>query len=158
MKTMTKAALQTRVQQLEIALKALDKAHVAATGPDRVHYNEAMKLVDAALGRPEPRKFSPVLRSELAIFAEEVKTIANSLYSENRFGRYKVFIAPIWTKAFSSTMTREEFDAAIISAHRNGFLHLCRADLVPAMDPRKVLESEVTYLGLATFHFVDLEA
>lgn len=152
MKTMTKAALQARVEQLETALKALDKAHVAATGPDRGHYNEAMKLVNAALGRSEPKPF------DLKIFAEEIKSVANSLYSENRFGRYKVFIAPVWTKAFSSTMTREEFDAAIISAHRNGFLHLCRADLVPAMDPRKVLESEVTYLGLATFHFVDLEA
>lgn len=158
MKTMTKAALQARVEQLETALKALDQSHVAATGPDRVHYNEAMKLVDAALGRSEPRKFNPASRSELTIFAEEVKTVANSLFSENRFGRYKVFIAPIWTKAFSSTMTREEFDAALISAHRNGFLHLCRADLVPAMDPRKVRESEVTYLGLATFHFVNLES
>jgi hypothetical protein len=49
-----------------------------------------------------------------------------------------------------------EFKQRLIEANSQGLLHLSRADLVSAMDPQLVAESEAPHLN-ATFHFVLLE-
>lgn len=47
----------------------------------------------------------------------------------------------------------EEFRRLLIQAHQADLLELTRADLVEAMDPKTVRDSEVTHFG-ARFHFV----
>jgi hypothetical protein len=73
-----------------------------------------------------------------------------------RFGR-KVFIAALWrqlrTHPKLSGMTFDQFQRCLFQAHREQFLVLARADLVAAMDPDEVAESECD-AGVATFHFV----
>jgi hypothetical protein len=44
----------------------------------------------------------------------------------------------------------------LVEANHAGLLHLSRADLVQAMDPADVRESEASYLG-APFHFIRIE-
>ena len=50
-------------------------------------------------------------------------------------------------------MSREEFDQRLIEANRAMVLTLGRADLVGAMDPTDVQDSEIRH-GQATFHFI----
>jgi hypothetical protein len=95
---------------------------------------------------------------DLDSFATAVKELARA--SDERFGRHKVFIAPVWERARANATLRElsesEFKAKLIDAHRAGLLRLSRADLTPAMSREMVAASEVPYLN-AVFHFVDLE-
>ncbi|MBX3226498.1 MAG: hypothetical protein KIT84_32445 [Labilithrix sp.] len=95
---------------------------------------------------------------ELHSFASAVKEIARATEDDGRFGRHKVFIAPIWRRARASfrSMDEGQFKAKLVDAHRAGLLRLARADLTPAMAPDVVEASEVPYLN-AVFHFVDLE-
>ena len=53
-------------------------------------------------------------------------------------------------------LTLGEFKHRLVEANSQHLLHLSRADLVQAMDPQLVAESETTLLN-ATFHFVLLE-
>jgi hypothetical protein len=99
----------------------------------------------------EPKKIG------LDDFASTVKEAARTT-AEGRFGRFKVFIAPVWDRARAelAPMKEDEFKAKLVEAHRAGLLHLTRADLTPAMPAEVVAASEVPYLN-AVFHFVDLE-
>ncbi|RUL86824.1 hypothetical protein [Tautonia sociabilis] len=74
-----------------------------------------------------------------------------------RFGEHKVFIAHV-RRALASDpdfngMDDGTFKRRLAQANNARLLDLTRADLVPAMDPRDVRESEVEYYG-ATFHFI----
>jgi hypothetical protein len=96
---------------------------------------------------------------DLEAFASSVREIARAT-DDGRFGRHKVFIAPIWnrvrTRSVFRSMNEDEFKAKLVDAHRAGLLRLSRADLTPAMARDVVEASEVSYLN-AVFHFVDLE-
>ncbi len=74
-----------------------------------------------------------------------------------RFGDNKVFIAHVWRAVQSdpgfATMDLPAFKERLAEANNARLLDLSRADLVQAMDPEDVRESEVHYLN-ATFHFV----
>lgn len=111
------------------------------------------------LGSPPPKKTIKEAPSELDAFATVVKELARANV-EGRFGRHKVFIAPLWararTEATLGRLSETEFKAKLVDAHRAGLLRLSRADLTPAMAPEIVAASEVPYLN-AVFHFVDLE-
>ena len=48
------------------------------------------------------------------------------------------------------------FKQRLVEANREGLLRLSRADLVSAMDPADVRESETRYLN-AEFHFILIE-
>lgn len=76
--------------------------------------------------------------------------------ARGRFGDRKVFIAAI-RRALGRTkyasLSRAAIDELIFRAHREQLLHLGRADLVAAMDPDEVRDSEIRVDG-ATFHFV----
>lgn len=105
---------------------------------------------------PAPATAKETSSFDLDVFASTVKEVARE--SEERFGRNKVFIAPIWERArvrFRS-LSETEFKTKLVDAHRAGLLRLCRADLTPAMSREMVVASEVSYLN-AVFHFVDLE-
>ncbi|MBZ4399772.1 MULTISPECIES: hypothetical protein [unclassified Myxococcus] len=85
-------------------------------------------------------------------FAEHVLSVARALPT-GRFGRDKVFISHVWRALQPEWSNREAFDAALLEANRTQHLSLTRADLVSAMDPKDVAESEVRSYG-ASFHFV----
>jgi hypothetical protein len=93
---------------------------------------------------------------DLPSFAEQVKSAARECPT-GRFGDNKVFIAHVW-KALQidpafRTMELDAFKEHLAEANNARLLDLSRADLVQAMDPDDVRQSEVHYLS-ATFHFV----
>jgi hypothetical protein len=106
---------------------------------------------------PEPE---PAAEFDLPAFAETVKALARTSPPEDRFGDNKVFIAAVWRasqrEAGFPRMSLPEFKGRLVEANREGRLRLSRADLVQAMDPNRVAESETHYLN-ATFHFVLVE-
>lgn len=85
-------------------------------------------------------------------FAERVLAVARALPT-GRFGHDKVFISHVWKALQPEWSSRSAFDAALLEANRTRRLSLSRADLVSAMDPADVAESEVSSYG-ARFHFV----
>lgn len=101
---------------------------------------------------------------DLPSFALMVEAIASDIEPEptpagrarGRFGDRKVFIASI-RRALQTTkyrrLSRAEMDDLLLRAHRDGLLQLARADLVAAMDPDEVRDSELR-ADRATFHFV----
>jgi hypothetical protein len=105
----------------------------------------------------QPPSRSPALSVlELPSFAEHVKSAARDCPT-GRFGDNKVFIAHVWRAlqadpAFG-TMELADFKERLAEANNARLLDLSRADLVQAMDPEDVRQSEVQYLN-ATFHFV----
>jgi hypothetical protein len=122
------------------------------------------KLVHDWLTKPagfspeeEPQPPEPF---DLPAFAATVRALAARSPAADRFHDNKVFIAPLWRAsqrepAFPQ-MTLDEFKQRLLEANAQHLLHLSRADMVQAMDPRLVAESEIKYLN-ATFHFVLLE-
>ncbi|TQF16711.1 hypothetical protein FJV41_06735 [Myxococcus llanfairpwllgwyngyllgogerychwyrndrobwllllantysiliogogogochensis] len=85
-------------------------------------------------------------------FADHVLSVARALPT-GRFGRDKVFISHVWKALQPEWPHREAFEAALLEANRTQRLSLTRADLVSAMNPTDVAESEVRSYG-ASFHFV----
>lgn len=77
--------------------------------------------------------------------------------SDGRFGKEKVFVSAIWQRIERDSrlldLSLDRFKRWLVTANRDQLLDLARADLVGAMDPRLVRESEIEDLG-ATFHFV----
>ena len=80
--------------------------------------------------------------------------------SEDRFHDNKVFIAALWRATQEEPsfprLALAEFKQRLVEANSQNLLHLSRADLVQAMDPQLVAESETGYLN-AAFHFVLVE-
>lgn len=107
--------------------------------------------------RAEPE---PPAEFDLPAFAETVRALVRTSPPEDRFHDNKVFIAAVWRASQREPgfprLTLPEFKARLVEANRDGLLRLSRADLVQAMDPARVAESETTYLN-ATFHFVLIE-
>ena len=103
-----------------------------------------------------PPPAPPPIELDLPTFAERVKSAARVCFS-GRFGDSKVFIAHVWRALQADptfrTMTLAAFKERLAEANNARLLDLSRADLVQAMDPKDVEESEVHYLN-ATFHFV----
>jgi hypothetical protein len=102
----------------------------------------------------------PTVPFELAGFAAAVRALAERSPPADRFHDNKVFIAALWRASRRESgllqFSLPEFKQRLIEANSHNLLHLSRADLVPAMDPQLVAESETKYLN-ATFHFVLLE-
>jgi hypothetical protein len=76
--------------------------------------------------------------------------------ARGRFGDRKVFIATIrraLRRTKYASLPRAAIDELLFRAHRERLLQLARADLVAAMDPDEVRDSELRVDG-ATFHFV----
>jgi hypothetical protein len=104
-------------------------APVSAPSPATTDSRIVVSKVKSVLGRPELRRFGP----------------------------HKVFIASLWDVLASDPeiqgLGQDGFKQALVEAHRQGQLELARADLVSAMDPADVADSEVLHLN-ATSHFV----
>jgi hypothetical protein len=102
----------------------------------------------------------PTTEFDLPAFAEAVKALARTSPASDRFHDNKVFIAAIWRASQREygfpRMSLLEFKTRLVEANRASLLRLSRADLVQAMDPARVAESETQFLN-AIFHFVLLE-
>lgn len=103
---------------------------------------------DTRAVEPRPRPISVVV-------TEAIRGMPPS----GRFGD-KVFISEIYRRATGGDpaggelgMSLPAFKHWLVEANRRGEFPLARADLVGAMDPRRVSESEIENRG-ATFHFV----
>jgi len=98
----------------------------------------------------------PQVELDLPTFAERVKTAAGSC-TTGRYGSNKVFVAHVWMALQSDpifqNMSLAAFKDRLAEANNARLLDLSRADLVQAMNPDDVCQSEVQYLN-ATFHFV----
>ncbi|HEX5752519.1 MAG TPA: hypothetical protein VFZ09_40310 [Archangium sp.] len=96
------------------------------------------------------------VREDLQSFAERVHQAAKASTS-GRFGEDKIFISHVWRALQGQVRGLDEqaFKNRLVEANRARFLSLSRADLVEAMDPADVADSETRYLG-ATFHFISL--
>jgi hypothetical protein len=105
----------------------------------------------------EPRAGEPF---DVTVFAATVRALAAKSPPQDRFYDNKVFIAPLWQASQRELnfprLSLADFKQRLVEANSRGLLHLSRADLVQAMDPQLVADSETVYLN-ATFHFVLLE-
>jgi hypothetical protein len=114
-----------------------------------------------AEARPLPGRESPAPEPlDLTAFARTVRALAASSPPQDRFHDNKIFIAALWRASQREPsfprLSLPEFKQRLIEANSRNLLHLSRADLVQAMDPQLVADSETAYLN-ATFHFVLLE-
>ena len=109
---------------------------------------------------PQPPEFQPAEPFDLTAFAATVRALAASSPPEDRFHDNKVFIAALWRASQREPnfprLSLAEFKQRLVESNSQDLLHLSRADLVQAMDPQMVADSETAYLN-ATFHFVLLE-
>jgi hypothetical protein len=97
---------------------------------------------------------------DLAQFARAVLAAARHCQS-GRYGDNKVFVAHVWTALQHDPgfeeMDLDAFKARLAEANNARLLDLSRADLVQAMNPQDVQNSEVSYMN-ATFHFIRVES
>jgi hypothetical protein len=93
---------------------------------------------------------------DLESFARRAVDAARSSPS-GWFGSNKVFIAHVWRVLQDDSMFAasglDGFKRRLAEANHARFLDLSRADLVEAMDPEDVRQSEVAYMG-TTFHLI----
>ena len=159
--------------------KATGRAEVSIAGdaPGSVYAQLATVLAEVGVivtphrnGRsiPQPaRRHRQAARVDLSDFAATVAELAHEIDADptpeglarGRFGDRKVFIAAI-RRGLRGTrygrLPRETLDELLIESMRQRLLQLARADLVAAMDPAEVRDSEIRYLN-ASFHFVIAE-
>jgi len=112
--------------------------------------NELAAPADPALFDTAPA------REDLQTFAARVLEAARAS-TTGHFGDDKIFISHVWRTVRNQLQGVDEqsFKNRLVEANRAQLLSLTRADLVEAMDPADVADSETRYLG-ATFHFIAL--
>jgi hypothetical protein len=101
------------------------------------------------------RDFATEVNAELPYIQSEPSTRG----AKGRFGDRKVFIAALWRQLRTSPafegMTLDRFKQRLVEAHEKGLLVLARADLVAAMDPDEVAQSQWEGPGgFPSYHFV----
>ncbi|TKD00417.1 hypothetical protein [Polyangium fumosum] len=109
-------------------------------------------------GRPKKEPAAPPSRrlpTDDTAFADRVLSAARASKT-GRFGENKVFVSHVIRQLEREGFTIgdvDTFKARLVAAHRARLLALSRADLVQAMDPADVAESEIVHLN-GSFHFV----
>ena len=143
----------TTKAQLEARLKTLENLLTIAYNEG--HLSTELKLAtEKALGIAPPKPF------DLKVFAKEVDLVTRTVKSMDTnsvFGRFKVFIDPVYKAGFAEKMDKQLFFMRLWKAHQEGLLRLSRADMTPAMNAQLVRDSELQVNEFATFHFIDLE-
>lgn len=127
-------------------------------------FEDAAGVAERRNARPRPATRAADV--DLADFARTVLAIAEGVAQDptaddlarGRFGTRKVFIAAI-RRGLRDTayarLPRADVDELLLKARRDGLLSLARADLVAAMDPAELRDSEITHpLIGSTVHFV----
>ena len=135
-KTKAKAKAKTKTKKTKVRAKAM-------TGTTR-------RESPSALARKTER-IAAQIRDALPTVLSAVK----SMPSSGRFGPGDVFISAVYDKVGKKIgMTMDQFKRWLVIQNRKQNLSLHRADMVDAMDQRKVDRSEINDLG-AQFHFID---
>ena len=105
-------------------------------------------------GEPPP---IPAPNAQAPDLLEFVRETLTEIGDDGRFGDEKVFVSVLWHELAHrgppAELSLDHFKQWLVTANRNHWLTLARADVVGAMDPKKVRESEIQDRG-ATFHFV----
>ena len=133
----------------------LSRRTTVGTVCDRLGYDPPKRKKVAPVKAPK-KPDKPGAPTTPGPFVRNVLRDVKAMGPEGRFGSRKVFISEAH-KAYRrrrGSRNLHEFKELLVTANRLGQLKLTRADLVSAMDPRKVAESETSYLT-ATFHFIE---
>ena len=129
---------------------------LATDDPKKLRDAVVRGWIDQSENPSSPSPAPTPIELDLPEFAERVKAAA-LVCPTGRFGDSKVFISHLWRALQSdpefSKMDLSAFKERLAEANNARLLDLSRADLVQAMDPTDVDESELHYLN-ATFHFV----
>jgi len=114
--------------------------------------NAASEFIPVAETKPVP--------DELKSFAERLTDAARHSPT-GWFGDDLIFISHVWKHVRNSSEFQHldfpEFQRKLIAANRAQLLTLSRADLVQAMDPADIRESETSYLN-SVFHFIRIRS
>ncbi len=92
-----------------------------------------------------PRQPDVDLDGDLRTFAAQAMRAARAATKKQKFGDDKVFISEVAKNLGVPDRDLERFKRRMVEAHVAGLLELSRADLVEAMDPRQVEESETRH-------------
>jgi hypothetical protein len=159
--------LQARAQREQVALsealrRCVDEWAAGAAAARRAPTAPAPRRPRTSKTPPPPTSTppGPAEAIDLATFARTVLTIARGISASStadglargRFGPRKVFLADVRRQL--GPLPRAEVDGLLLAAHRAGLLELVRADLVAAMDPAEVRDSEIESPTGARYHFV----
>lgn len=165
---LTSAATGTSTTSILASQRALVGRWLLGTEAPRTRTDEPPRTPPATIeptrSHEPPRSHEPTRSHEpppkplpLERWAQQVQALADAA-SSGRYGDERVFIATVWHAAQAGPAALHgplsAFKARLVEANRAGLLRLHRADLVGAMDPTLVRESETQHLN-ATFHFVE---
>lgn len=142
-----------QVLQPAAALAQLAAAGVGARGTGIAELRHA--IIRRALRNPAAQ---PVETADtLAAFADRVREVARHCET-GHFGPGKMFISHVSARYRERypVLDAAEFKHRLLLAHRRGLLRLARADLLQAMDPADIRESEIEDRG-DRLHFLRLE-
>ncbi|MEZ4298671.1 MAG: hypothetical protein R3B70_27220 [Polyangiaceae bacterium] len=149
----------TREAALETLLSRLAGSATRLSLPQAIS-----KLLAAGTRAAPPLRRMPVETAPRAPMPEEDKAFAARVLAAanasktGRFGRDKVFISHVvqqLAREGADVGDVEGFKTRLVAAHRRKLLSLSRADMIEAMNPQDVDESETRHLN-ATFHFVKI--
>ncbi|AFE04203.1 hypothetical protein COCOR_01664 [Corallococcus coralloides DSM 2259] len=143
-------------QEVRDPKRGVEQLAARAVGAARVDAEvvRMAALREWVLAEPEKVSVKP-LQTDTASFARRVLDAAGAVPPSGRFGDNKVFISHVWKALQPEWADRPAFNEALLAANRAQQLSLGRADLLAAMNPRDITESEVRTVS-ATFHFVVL--
>ena len=122
------------------------------TAKKKTAANKRPKKIAAKLTASEDK--APAGETESERKVRLVTTAVKNVPASGRYGKVKVFISAIYDRVGKKIgMTMPQFKQWLIQNNQMRNIDLARADLIGAMDPKLVSESEINDKG-ATFHFV----
>lgn len=152
-RSMTRALAQRWVSTLPEAHGGRPTPPSIATSPPVSRTQVAASPAELQVSTA-PLPAQPVTGEALLVM---VRDAIPTIGADGRFGPEKVFVSAIWHRLERNgrvhDFSLDRFKQWLVAANRDRLLDLARADLVGAMDPRLVAESEIEDLG-STFHFV----
>jgi DNA-binding PadR family transcriptional regulator len=144
----------------EVAKLLARKVGARQSGKDELRLAAIRQWIDRTSDAPGPAPpaASAPAPIDLDTFAHRVREAARASRT-GRFGDNKVFVVHVWRALGDdpaiAALGLDGFKQQLAAANHARRLDLSRADMVEAMDPGDVRDSEVTYLG-ARFHFVQI--
>lgn len=149
-KAKSKAKTKTRVKKAKRSPARKRKAAATRRAKSKKKSKKMPRRTARRATTATERMSTPITVNPLIVVLDAVAEAPAS----GRFGPEKVFIYPLWQKVGRKIkMSLAEFKRWLVDQNRERTLDLARADLVGAMDPTLVRESEIVDLGSA-FHFV----
>lgn len=156
-KRVAAAAVRARKTDAGSLKQALARRWLAEEPPPRtsaVPPSQARPAAERRTGERSSESSDALDRTLLAL----VQEVLPMLRAPDRFGPDKVFLSALWSAIRAhpqcpSGLAAEPFRRWLLRANQRQLLTLARADLVGAMDEKRVAESELEHDG-AEFHFV----